>query len=91
MVLDQPANRPVACLPRPQSVARTGGYVTLAAASGGRKSLTGERRSPRLGRGAARLFKEDLMKTPLDTISGTIISGFVLTAILYFVVKALVN
>lgn len=29
------------------------------------------------------------MKNPLDTISGTIISGFILTAILYMVVRAL--
>ncbi len=27
------------------------------------------------------------MKTPLDSILGTIISGFVLTLVLYFVVK----
>jgi len=27
------------------------------------------------------------MKNPLDSITGTIISGFVLTIILYFVVK----
>jgi hypothetical protein len=31
------------------------------------------------------------MKNPLDTISGTIISGFVLTAILYVIVAALVH
>ena len=30
------------------------------------------------------------MKNPLDSITGTIISGFVLTGILYYVVKALV-
>jgi len=30
-----------------------------------------------------------LMKTPLDSITGTIVSGFVLTAVLYLVVKAL--
>jgi hypothetical protein len=30
------------------------------------------------------------MKNPLDTITGTIISGFILTAILYFVVRALI-
>ena len=29
------------------------------------------------------------MKNPLDSIYGTVISGFVLTVILYFVVKAL--
>jgi hypothetical protein len=29
------------------------------------------------------------MKNPLDSIWGTVISGFVLTIILYFVVKAL--
>ncbi len=29
------------------------------------------------------------MKNPLDSVMGTIISGFVLTLILYFVVKAL--
>ena len=29
------------------------------------------------------------MKNPLDSIYGTVISGFVLTAILYFVVRAL--
>jgi hypothetical protein len=29
------------------------------------------------------------MKTPLDSITGTIVSGFVLTAVLYLVVKAL--
>jgi hypothetical protein len=31
------------------------------------------------------------MKNPLDSITGTIISGFVLTAILYAVVRALVS
>lgn len=30
------------------------------------------------------------MKNPLDSQTGTIISGFLLTIILYFVVKALV-
>ena len=30
------------------------------------------------------------MKNPLDSIMGTIISGFVLTLILYFIVAALV-
>jgi hypothetical protein len=30
------------------------------------------------------------MGNPLDTISGTITSGFVLTVVLYFVVKMLV-
>ena len=30
------------------------------------------------------------MKNPLDSITGTIISGFILTGILFFVVKALV-
>jgi hypothetical protein len=30
------------------------------------------------------------MKNPLDSIMGTIISGFVLTLILYFIVTALV-
>jgi hypothetical protein len=30
-----------------------------------------------------------MMKNPLDTITGTIISGFILTAILYLVVRAL--
>jgi hypothetical protein len=29
------------------------------------------------------------VKNPLDSIYGTVISGFVLTVILYFVVKAL--
>jgi hypothetical protein len=29
------------------------------------------------------------MKNPLDTMTGTIISGFILTVILYLVVKAL--
>jgi hypothetical protein len=29
------------------------------------------------------------MKNPLDTITGTVISGFVLTFILYLVVRAL--
>jgi hypothetical protein len=29
------------------------------------------------------------LKNPLDSIYGTVISGFILTAILYFVVKAL--
>jgi hypothetical protein len=29
------------------------------------------------------------MKNPLDSIWGTVISGFVLTIVLYFVVKAL--
>jgi hypothetical protein len=31
------------------------------------------------------------MKTPLDSITGTIVSGFVLTVILYLVVRALVG
>lgn len=31
------------------------------------------------------------MKNPLDSIWGTVISGFILTAILYFVAKALVG
>jgi len=30
------------------------------------------------------------MKNPLDTLSGTVIAGFLLTAVLYFVVRALV-
>ncbi len=30
------------------------------------------------------------MQNPLDSITGTIISGFVLTAVLYLVVRALV-
>lgn len=30
------------------------------------------------------------MKNPLDSLTGTIISGFLLTIILYFVVKVLV-
>ena len=30
------------------------------------------------------------MKNPLDTLTGTIISGFVLTLVLYLIVKALV-
>jgi hypothetical protein len=31
------------------------------------------------------------MKTPLDSITGTIVSGFVLTVILYLLVHALVG
>jgi hypothetical protein len=31
-----------------------------------------------------------LMKNPLDTITGTVIAGFVLTLVLYVIVKALV-
>ena len=31
-----------------------------------------------------------MMKNPLDTIIGTIVSGVVLTVILYFIVKAIV-
>lgn len=31
------------------------------------------------------------MKNPLDSICGTIISGFVLTVILYFVAEAIVK
>ena len=31
------------------------------------------------------------MKNPLDSLWGTVISGFVLTGILFFVVKGLVN
>jgi hypothetical protein len=31
------------------------------------------------------------MKNPLDSITGTIVSGFVLTAILYMIVAALVH
>ena len=30
------------------------------------------------------------MKNPLDSLWGTIISGLILTAVLYFVVKALI-
>jgi hypothetical protein len=30
------------------------------------------------------------MKNPLDSIMGTIVSGFVLTVVLYFIVTALV-
>jgi hypothetical protein len=30
------------------------------------------------------------MKNPLDTLSGTVTLGFVLTVVLYFVVRALV-
>jgi len=30
------------------------------------------------------------MKNPLDTLTGTVVSGFVLTAVLYFIVRALV-
>jgi hypothetical protein len=30
------------------------------------------------------------MKNPLDSIAGTIIAGFVLTGILYFVVRAII-
>ena len=32
---------------------------------------------------------EDAMKNPLDSLWGTIISGLVLTAILYYVVKSI--
>ena len=31
------------------------------------------------------------MKSPLDTLWGTVITGFVLTVILYFVVKTLIG
>lgn len=31
------------------------------------------------------------MKNPLDSLWGTVISGFVLTGILFFIVRALVN
>jgi hypothetical protein len=31
-----------------------------------------------------------MMKNPLDTIIGTIVSGLVLTVILYFIVRAIV-
>ncbi len=31
------------------------------------------------------------MKNPLDTLWGTVVSGLVLTAILYYVVKALIG
>jgi hypothetical protein len=31
------------------------------------------------------------MKNPLDTLWGTVITGFVLTVILYFVVKTLIG
>lgn len=31
------------------------------------------------------------MKTPLDSITGTIVSGFVLTLVLYALVRALVG
>jgi hypothetical protein len=31
------------------------------------------------------------MKNPLDSLWGTVITGFVLTAILYFVVKSLMG
>jgi len=30
------------------------------------------------------------MKNPLDTLTGTVVLGFVLTAVLYFIVRALV-
>ncbi len=30
------------------------------------------------------------MKNPLDSITGTLVSGFILTAVLYFVVRALI-
>lgn len=30
------------------------------------------------------------MKNPLDTLAGTVIAGFLLTLILYFIVRALV-
>lgn len=30
------------------------------------------------------------MKNPLDTVAGTVITGFVLTVVLYFIVQALV-
>lgn len=95
MVLDQSRTAPVAWDPHPrsvaQSLAKSGGYVTSAAVSG-----SAQRRLGRDGRPAPRPVpdassKEDFMKTPLDTISGTIISGFVLTAILYYVVRALVG
>jgi hypothetical protein len=31
------------------------------------------------------------MKNPLDSLSGTIISGFVLTVVLYFIARAIVS
>jgi len=34
--------------------------------------------------------RREAVKNPLDSLTGTIISGFLLTIILYFVVKVLV-
>ena len=50
-----------------------------------RSSAAGQRTVPSI----ARRQKGSLVKNPLDSIYGTVISGFVLTVILYFVVKAL--
>lgn len=35
--------------------------------------------------------EEDIMKNPLDSLWGTVISGVLLTAILYFVVKSILT
>jgi hypothetical protein len=34
--------------------------------------------------------RSKIMKNPLDSVTGTIISGFILTLILYFIVSALI-
>lgn len=38
-----------------------------------------------------RLQKEGKMKNPLDSLWGTVIAGFVLTVILYYVVKSVIG
>ena len=50
-----------------------------------RSSGAGQRTVPSI----VRRQKGRLVKNPLDSIYGTVISGFVLTVILYFVVRAL--
>jgi hypothetical protein len=38
-----------------------------------------------------RLHEEGKMKNPLDSLWGTVIAGFVLTVILYYIVKSVIG
>ena len=41
--------------------------------------------------GEANVAREESMKNPLDSLWGTVISGLILTVILYFVVKSILT
>lgn len=76
----------------PQTAAMTGSYAMSGTASGRRSGdRHGGAHSTRAFAGERLDMKEPPMKNPLDSITGTIISGFVLTAILYAVVRGLVS